>query len=312
MLIFYIALLHVAPFLISDNWEPSGVGVGADWIYRVVDAKGMWPQVLAAVCLLVQALLLINLDIRHKLSHNATLFAGVFLVLASSVALPLLRLSPIYFANIPLLLAVGALLETYRRSDVAGNLLNAGFYIGIASLFNPAYLIYLVWVFIGLNLLRGFSLRERAMTLAGTASVYIILGTWYFWNNALDTFVRIQFRAGLGFWNFHPGNIYTYIHVGLLLLIVLLVIAWRSQIIGRKIMQVQRKIDIFYWGLFLGAFVVICQPGIQEDHLLVIAPFVGLFMGMQVSELKPNLAELLHLLMVAVVLFLQFRPLFLP
>jgi hypothetical protein len=312
LLIFYIALLHVAPFLISDNWEPAGAGLWAKWIYGAVGTKGIWPQVLALGCLLVQALLLINLDIRHKLSHNATLFAGVFLVLSSSVALPLLRLSPVYFANIPLLLAAGALLKTYRRSEVAGELLNAGFYIGIASLFNPAYLLFLFWIFIGLNLLRGLSLRERAMTLAGTVSVYIILGTWYFWNNALDTFWRVQFREGLGFWSFQRGNIYTYIHVGLMLLIVLLVIVWRGQIISRKIMQVQRKIDIFYWGLLIGAIVVACQPSIQEDHLLVIMPFVGLFMGMQVSELKPNVAELLHLLLVAVVLFLQFRPLFLP
>lgn len=312
LLIFYIALLHVSPFLISDNWEPSSIGIWASWIYSFVGEQELWSQMIAGFCLLIQAFLIIRIDIQHKLSQETTLFTGVFLILGSSLALPLLRLSPIYFSNIFLLLAINEILLTYRKTDVEGKLVNAGFFIGIASLFSPTYLIYIFWIFIALNLLRGFSFKERAMVIAGSFSVYLMTWTWFFWNKDLGRLLSVQFWDAYSFWNFQAGNIYTYIHLGLMMAIVLLLVLWRGQMVSKKVMQAQRKIDIFYWGLLFSLIVVLVQAEIQEDHLLAIMPFVGLFMGMQLGRIKPNIAELLHFLMLALVLFLQFRPLFLP
>jgi hypothetical protein len=311
-LLIYIALLHLAPIWIDDNWEPAAYGVGANWFYNQFGFKGNLTQVIAGLLLFIQAFILVNIDFQHKLSKEPTLFAGVFLILISSISVPFLHLSPYYFANVFLLLALHAVLSVYRKSDATGAIFNAGFFVALASLFVPTYLIFLFLIFAALNLLRGFSFKERIMVLLGVIAVYFSTFAIFFWNNDLATLQQLQVQDAFGLFDIRSGNSFTLIHLGLLSILLLLTVFFRGQIIGKKVMQVQRKIDIFYWGMLITLLVVVFQAEIQENTFLVVAPFLGLFLGIQFGSMKSNVAELLHLLLFIFVLLLQFRPFFLP
>ncbi len=311
LLVFYIALLHFAPFVIEDNWEPSSYGVAAAWIYEVIGYKGLNNQILLLVLLFFQALILIFMDLNHKLSKEGTLFSGVFLILFSSLTVPYLHLSPTYFSNIFLLLAINQVLITYRVAGSSTSIFNAGFFIGVAALFCPAYLIFLIWIFAGLNLLRGFKFKERILVITGAITVFLLTGTYYFWQNDLSTFIQVQFIDAFSIIDLRQGNDFTFIHLSLLAVLVLFVVASRFRIVGKKTMQVQKKIDVFYWGLLISAVVVLFQSSVQESNVLVIMPFLGLFVGMLFTDMKKNIAELLHFVLLAIILLLQYRPFFL-
>lgn len=308
----YIAILHLATYWIVDNWEPAGYGVAASWVYHFIGFKGLIPQLVAGILVFLQAFLITLTDYNHKLSKETTLFAGVFLVLCSSLSMPLLHLSPAYFANVFLILGVYEVLGTYRSSNAAGSIFNAGFFVGLSALFVPSHLFFLLLIFIALNLLRGFKFEERLMVLIGAVVPLFLVGTYYFWIGDLPTFWAVQFTEAFGLFDFYSGNTFTLIHIGLLGVILLVVLFGRGQISGRKTVQVQKKIDIFYWALVVCLLVVVFQAKIQEPSVLTIAPFLGLFLGIQFSMIKPNVGELLHFLLLILVLFLQYRPFFLP
>ena len=304
--------MQIAPIWIDDNWEPSVHGALAHFIYDWIGYKGTWPQVLAGGMLFVQAIIIVYIDFEHKLSRESTLFTGLFLILFSSFSLPLLHLSPNYFANVFLLLGISELLKTYRNTNSSGLIFNAGFFIGLASLFTPAYILFVFWLFAGLNLLRGFNIKERIIVLMGAFSIIFLVGVIHFWSDELNFYLRSQFIEGFSLFDFKTGNYFTYIHLGLIGIILLLTLGFRSGLLTKKVMQEQKKIDIFYWGMLISALVAFVQTGIQENHLLAVIPFIGLFVGMQFSILKRNIAELLHFLLFIMVLFLQYRPFFLP
>lgn len=312
LLLPYVAVLHLAPIWIQDNWEPAIHGVLSHVVFDYLGFKTLFTQGLAGFLLFLQAVLLIRMDFRHKLSLEPTLFTGVFLVLVSSVSLPFLHLSSYHFSNFFLLLAVDQFLITYRKPKVSGSLLNVGLCIGLAALFTPAYLLYLILAFVGLNLLRGFNFNERVIVVVGVVTVFFLAGTVYFWNGQLGAFWPQQFVEGFALLDFRAGNMFTFIHLGLLVLLVLIMVMVRGQIISRKIMEAQRKIDVFYWGMLISVLVLIVQADIQENSFLVVAPFLGFFLGLQWSNLRPNVSELLHLLFFLSVLLLQYRPFFLP
>ena len=312
LLVFYIALLHFAPFVIEDNWEPSSYGIAASWVYSLIGYKGLNNQILLLVLLFFQALILIFIDLNHKLTKDGTLFSGVFLILLSSLTVPYLHLSPTYFSNIFLLLAINQILITYRVTGSSISIFNAGFFIGVAALFCPAYLIFIIWMFAGLNLLRGFNLKERILAITGVLTVFILVGTYYFWMNDWSTFIRVQFLEGFGLLDFRQGNNFTFIQLSLLVVLVLIVVLSRFRVIGKKTMQVQKKIDVFYWGLLISAVVILFQSSVQESNVLVIMPFLGLFVGMLFTNMKKNIAEMLHFVLLVIVLLLQYRPFFLP
>lgn len=312
LLLPYIAVLHLAPLWIQDNWEPAVHGVLTHLFFDYFDYKTTTTQALAGFLLFLEAILLIRMDFRHKLSLEPTLFTGVFLVLVSSVSLPFLHLSSYHFSNVFLLLAIDQFLITYRKPQVSGAILNVGLCIGLAALFTPAYILFVFLAFVGLNLLRGFNFNERVIVLVGVLVVFFLAGTLYFWWNQLPAFWQQQFVEGFAILDFRAGNTFTFIHLGLLLILVLIMVALRGQVTSRKIMEAQRKIDVFYWGMLISLLVVLVQADIQENSFLVVAPFLGFFLGLQWSNLRPNISELLHLLFFLSVLLLQYRPFFLP
>lgn len=311
-LLIYIALLHLSPLWIDDNWEPASYGVAAEWFYNQFGFKSITAQITAGLLLFVQALILVTIDFQHKLSKEPTLFSGVFLILVSSISVPFLHLSPYYFANVFLLLALRSVLSVYRKSDATGGIFNAGFFIAMASLFVPTYILFIFLIYAALNLLRGFNFSERIMVIFGVITIYFLAFTVFFWSNDTAHLWEVQWIEAFDFLSIRGGDAFTLIHLGLLFILLLLSIFFRGQIISKKIMQVQRKIDIFYWGMLIALLVVVFQAEIQENTFLVVTPFLGLFLGIQFGAMKSNVAELLHLLLFIFVLLLQFRPFFLP
>jgi len=312
LLLPYLAVLHLAPIWIQDNWVPVRQGVLAQLLFDLLGYKTPLTRLLAGLLIFIQALLLIRLDFRHKLSSEQTLFTGVFLVLVSSISLPLLHLSAYHFSNLLLLLAVDKLFFIYRKAKATAAILNIGLYLGLAALFTPAYLVYILLAFVGLNLLRGFQFRERVIVLVGVFIVFFLTGVVYFWNGRLAVFVQAQLVDGFALLDFRAGNFFTLLHLALLLLLVLVLVFLRGQIMLRKIMETQQKIAVFYWGMLISLLVVLVQADIQENSLLLLSPFLGLLLGLQWANLRRNVGELIHLLFFILVLLLQYRPFLLP
>jgi hypothetical protein len=301
-------LLRGSVFFAPFKWNPSGQGILSEWVYGWVGSQQLVSHVLAILLLLVQGFLVNVLTINHRLSNEITLFSGVFYVLVSCALPDFLYLSPVLIGNTFLLLALLDLFETYKNPACADKIFNAGFWIGLASLFYFPFLFFFIMLVAALNILRAFNVREQLMSLAGVLIPYLLVGLYFFWFNQFDVFLEKQFVRNMDFLDI--GGLFSggvqYLKLGIFVLLVIFALINNSFFLIKKNIQVQKKISILFWALAAAGVGLFFQKGLTFEHFLLFAAPMGIFLAFSFNQMKPHWAESIHLLMLVGVLALQF------
>lgn len=313
LLIFYAVALHLCVFVIPDDWTPRSAGFFSKLLYEWIGFKGVLPDIIAILLLFAHAIAINVLAARHRLADVVTLFPGLFYLLVVSALPEFLHLSPLHLANTFYLIVIFELMATYKQPSCADRIFNIGFWLAVGSLFYFSYLIFIIFGLIGMNTLRAFKLKEWLMMLSGAAVPYLLIGTYFFWIDGLDAFVQQQFADNFGFWALISlegiEGYFKLAFVGFLLLIVLLSY---SLYVFKKNIQVQKKIGILYYGLLFAIGTALFQSGVQLDNLLVLAIPMGILLAINFLSISSRWAETLHLILLFIVLFFQYRAIVLP
>ncbi|MCG8329852.1 MAG: hypothetical protein MI974_19305 [Chitinophagales bacterium] len=306
LLAFYIIIVRVSAFFVVDFPEPYGYGVLSDWVYQWIGSDTTIALITAMVLLLIQAFYINFLISEHRLADEISLFPGLFYILISSALPEFNYLSPTLMANTFFIIAFGEVLATYKKVQAADRIYNTGFWIGVASLFYPSYIVLLIFVFAGLSLLRAFKFKERLMVTSGILTPYIILGAYYFWIKQWDVFV-LSLTEGFGFLSFvKTPPIPLYRGLGIFLILILVVnFSYRNYQFKQK-MDVQRKINILFWGLFATVFSLFIQVDITISHLAITAFPIGVMLSLNFIKMPARMAEVIHLLMLVGLLAMHF------
>lgn len=307
LLILYLAVLRLSGFLYAAEDAPALHGVFTDWLYQLTGHEGLWADVLAILLLAGQGIALNALTIEHRLSTEIDLFPGVFYTLAASALPEFLYLSPLHLANTFLIIAIWQLFQTYRRPQCAEKIFNTGFWIAVAGLFYPAYLIFIVLGFVGLNLLRAFKTKEYIMLIAGAFVPYFLFSVYAFWVDQLPDFWAQQFRAPFQLLALRiPGDGLLLAKLSFFGLATLVALLSQNLYYSKKSLQIQKKISLLYWIMFLAGLTLLFQRSIAVDHLLLLAVPIGVLISFNFTHLRSGPAEVVHLLLLASVAFFQF------
>ena len=312
LLVFYILLVRGSVFLVPVDLAPQGAGPFAIWIYDWIGHSGQTPAIVAAVILLLQAFYLNYLAMEHRLATEVSLLPGVFYVLISSLLPSFQYLSPLLLGNTFVLIVFGQIFATYKKSRAADRIFNIGFWSGVGFLFYPSFILLMLVGFTGLNVFRAFKIRERLMVLAGLFVPVFLTGTWAFWNDWYPEY-RALLSSGfewLSYVTTAPGRVYR--DLGIVSALVLVVLFSHRSYMLKQSIEVQRKINIIYWGLLLFTFSLVFQAHIQLDHLLILAVPIGTLLSLNFVRMPNRMAEVLHLLLVVIALALQFQPMIFP
>ncbi|MDX1665875.1 MAG: hypothetical protein R3350_01540 [Saprospiraceae bacterium] len=311
LLVFYLAILHAPAWLASPTYSLPAVGFLGQFIYEHISPDGYLGRILTILIVLFQAFF-INVLVRDfRLSREINLFPGLFFALIASSFPEFLVLSPVHLANTFLLVAFYQIANTYRRSSsAAGLIFNAGFWIGIASFIYPSYILFGLYIVVGLETLRALRMGEVLIALCGLVTPYLLAGAAFFWFDELPYLYRLQFVEGLALGDFPSPDLslLNIIRLGLYGLILLIVLFSFNLYKFKKVIQVQKRISLLYWMLIVGFFTMLIQGNIQMDHLLVLAIPLGIFLSFNISEGSPNWAALWHFLLFGVILLLHFYP----
>jgi hypothetical protein len=312
LLVFYIALLRGSAFVIPVEAEPLGAGIFSELVYQWIGEDGQQGSIAAMVLLLLQGFYLNVIVAEHRLAPKVSLFPGLFYVFMCSLLPAFHYLSPVLMANTFFMVVLGEIYGTYKRSKVAGRIFNIGFWTGVGSLFYPSFALLLLFGFAGLGTFRPFRIRERLMVIIGSLVPYFLLGTYYFWHDQLPWFIETV-RSGFEFLGFIPTAApLVYRSLGIMAVVLLVVLFSHRSYLLKQGMDVQRKINVIYWGLFVSAATILVQSGVQLDHWLVVAMPVGILLSFNFIRMPARMAEVIHLLMLVVALGLQFLPMLFP
>jgi hypothetical protein len=242
---------------------------------------------------------------RHRLGKKTDLLPGLGVVLMGSLLPAFLPFSSFAVANLAVLLALRAQLLTYRQLSAADLLLNTGLFIGIASLFQPTYLLLLPFVGLSTTLLRSGRFRDQATLLIGAFLPLFFVGFAYYWFDQFDLYWKLQWVGAFQLPAQWTGTDLPWLELATMSVLTLFVLLQRQQYLKKTKMDVQVKLNIFYWYLLgLGVSVLFAQPW----HLYrwqAVVPIAGALLGLSLSQTRHRPAEVWHLLLLVLLVLLH-------
>lgn len=311
-LIIYVLVLRTSGLLATEVWEPSSAGILSSVIYNYVGTHGWLPDLVALILVLLQALLLNVLAARFRISKEVTMFPGVFYILLMSTLPSFLHLSPVLMGNTFLIMALTSLFNAYKKASVAGSIFNAGFWIGVASLFYFSNFIFLILAILGLTALRNIRLNEIFMVITGVIIPLFLAGTVYFLSDDWTNFYQTTFINGFGFWDFNWVNVWSnYVPLVLFGLLILTVLFSPNIYFQKQSIRSQKNIQILYYFIFISFLTVFFQKGIRLEQLLLLAIPLSLMLPLNFLDFKKKeIGSGIHLAWLIGILFLHYRLLF--
>ncbi len=256
-----------------------------------------------------QALMLNQLFIKHRLSKEITLFAGLFYILFVSIMPENTVLSTALVANTFIILALFNILDTYKLPQATAKIFNAGVMIGMASVFYSAYFTFIIFGIIALLQLRSFKIYEKLQFIIGVGIPYFLLFTYRYWFGIkfldLDFIKEIFFRMPV---IRTEELILFYLSFAVLLGSVVYVFLNYNSLIAKKSIQVQKKIDILFWLLLftLISFLVFNTENVY--HLVIVALPLSLLVAAQISDSKYKLFyEVGHIFILSLIFISHYK-----
>lgn len=312
-MIVYILLIRGSAFFVPSVKEQyEGHGVLSDWLIGYWGTTGPLATSIGIAIVFFQALLINIIVAKFRMANGVSLFPGLIYALLTSMFPEFLSLSPALMANTFFIVALWELYETYRKNNVAGNIFNVGFWIGVASLFYFSEVVFLVLALIGLNVLRVFKFKELLMLLIGFLVPYIISSVYFFWNDSLKAFLQKYIYDSFSFLDFYILNdISSYIKLGFMALLGLIVFISFNEYYAKKNIQAQKNISVLYWIIFIATISFFIQTEVQFFHLLLFTVPIGILLSFNFQKFNPPIAEAIHLLLFVAIIVWQFNPLWL-
>lgn len=310
LLIGYAALLRISWFWqetptieVSPGW---GNTLLTPWLNNYPTSQFLFPLLL----LFLQAFLANSIVFRHRLTNTLNLFPGVFIILIGSMLPDFLPYSGYLVANLFLLLMIRSLLKTFRMQSAADTIFNAGFYLGIAALFVPAYLCFIPAISITLTLLKSGKFRDQVILFIGVLMPLYLLGIYHFWTDNFDTFWDLQWTNA-----FSLPLIFSWSDLltpALLVMpaILIFVLINQGNYFSKIKMDVQIKIRVLYWVLLGSGLSALWIMPWDLKAWQIIVPVTGVLLSFSFTKAKKSVAESWHFILLLVLFMLHFSFLF--
>lgn len=312
--LFFATLMLVAPVLLQVKDQPGEYGIFYHYLHELIRGNTTTALFFALGFLFLGAFTVNYIDLSFRLSKDINMMPGLFYVLVSCTAPQLGIFSPLHAANFFLLLTLYELMDTFKKQSVADRVFNAGFFLAIASFFYPSYLVFVLLIFAGLNVMRGFNLQERLIAVSGLIVPYVLMGVTAFWLDHFDLFWKLQFTQAFAWldWADTPFTVTVLLVIAVFAILILAVIFQQGSLTGKRVIQSQKRINLLFWTLFIAILSVPIQAGVQLQHLMILAPAAGLLSGMLFSSMSRNWAEFLHMVWFALVMILKYQAFIFP
>jgi len=176
------AALWIHPFIngIETGWETSPVSPLFSLLQSILPMGNSLVSLLAFIILLLEALYLNHVLIKHDLVAKNTLFTAFVYIILMSQSPQVLTLNPALCAAFFVIPALDLILGTYGDADPTRSVFNAALLLGVASLFHFAFVFLVLVLLLSFMVFGTFSLRIFLVSLAGLLTVYLYLFVYYF------------------------------------------------------------------------------------------------------------------------------------
>ncbi len=310
----YIALTHGAAFFGLTPMTTGEAGAEGGLLYQALfgwaASSPLFSAIAAAVLVFLQALIINNLADEFRLLGERNWLPGMFYALVAASLPDFLWLTAPLVAATFIPMALRRIFRAYKVPNATALVFDAAFWTAVASLFYPPAVFLLLAAFVGVNIMRSFSVREQVVFLTGVMTPGFLTWLAFFWFDRGSTFLAVQFDNLFGFYHFSPDITLIRILKGVFVLVLLAIVALNyGAYFRRKLIQAQKCISVLYWFLVVAGAAILLQNDPLPAHLALLMPVIGIFLAMSFADIKNRfIAEIFHFALLGFVLFIQFFP----
>ena len=283
LLLGLLALLRLGALYNPPEAVLYNSGLASDMIYALVGgATGWLPNLLSALLVFVQALLVNRLVTNFQIAPENTYFPALFYIILTSFSPTLQWLSPALIAITVLFIILNQLYDSYKPVGAADIAFNIGFWIAVGSLVYSSFWVFLVLGIIGLQIMRAFHPEEVIILFIGFFVPYFLIGVGYFWFTGFDglwvLFIKREILAHIGFLYFKISWTWEVVFTLVVWLAALLAAFYSSsQFFNRLSNLMERCMRLLFWTLGIAFVSVVFQNKMGIDHLFMFAIPLGVF-----------------------------------
>lgn len=310
-LVAYVLVIWSPSFFLQQDPQLSEGTFLFDFLAAYLPPTGSLSNyIIAAALTLLQAILLNVMVSRYRLTEEITLFPGVFYVLLMGLNSTFWIVNPLLIANFFMLFAIIELVATYKEYSSADRIFNIGLFIGMASLCYFSYIVFLIFAWIGISILRAIQWKERLILFFGFLSPYFLVSAYQYWHDNLMAFWNNEILANFKFLSFQASRgIDDLISLILIAFFVLVAIFSYKLYSYKKKIKIQKIIDLLYWILAVSALSVLFQVQINVQHFQILLPILAIFVSINFVKMSRQWSNLLHLILLAGILIWHYIPL---
>lgn len=309
----YALLLHLGGLLGYVREEGDGPvgGILYDALFGNWAPTPFYATLSALVLVLVQGFFANVLIDRYRLLGERNWFPGLFYVLVASSLPSLTFLSASLVAATFILFSIWAVFRAYQKPKAVAVIFDAGFWIGLASLFYPPAILLLLGAFMSMIIVRSFSVREQAVFWSGAFVPVFLAWFFYFWFDRGGEFRSVQFRLDIlpifeGKWDIVQGS-----QAAWWALVLFIAFVFFRRLSSRKHIRAQKSVKVLYYYLVAALFSCFWAEKWHWSQLLLCVPALGSIMAMLFTSIKREFwAEWWHLILLAAALYFQYHALF--
>jgi hypothetical protein len=244
---------------------------------------------------------------QNQLSQTPTHVPGMLTVLLSGLGLHQLYSCDLTFALLLLSLSAYNLLglESNKASPI--KVFNTSFFLALAGMFfTPINFMFFSYL-IGLLFMQQINLRTAIQFILGFICPYFITLVAV---GAISSAPIESVNPILDIWYFNWRSVNwsntMFIAPALYILLFVLLLMQRGRVYYKRNVIVKRKINVLYLFMISAPLMLFFQQQIQTHDFAIINVYMGLLLGILLTDLKNKLiAEAIHLLILGTLVFLH-------
>lgn len=255
-----------------------------------------------------QAILINRLFIRQSMVGEINLFPGLCYILLTALHPSFIGISSLLLANTTLLFALSYLFDVLKKERQEETRFMAGWWLAVSGLLYSPYFALLIFGLIAISMLKTLKAKDIFQFMTGYFCPFII--GWMVRVIVTDDMspVMLDMFADFGWPSIAPIKATTdIITLSVMCLLLLISILSYSQIIARKNIHAQKKIDTIYTMVLFCIPMALFLPLISIQYLMILAIPFALFMAILLRMIRhPAIAESLHFILFITALVTQF------
>jgi hypothetical protein len=307
-LLLYLFILRMSTFIHPLPLAAKNQGILSSTVYHLMAADGFSGHITTVLLIFFQAIMINALVAKYRVWSDTNIMPGAIYALVASILPEYLNLSPILLGNTFLILALYYLCGVYKNQKCADQIFDVGLWIGVASLFQFSFSIFVLWGIAGLLLLRGINMKEMLMFFIGFLVPYILTAVYLFWVGKTSLLWQHHISDNVGYMNIIIHSLpITLVKIGIIGFLLLFIFLRSGSFYSRRNVGSQKYVSLIYFALFAAASTSIVQVNFSLEHLLILAVPVGILLSFAFQSVESNIAEALHTVLFIGVMLMQYE-----